>query len=259
MSCEIQCCVFTRGEFYIRDAPSICAGPSLVCDAVSGFRKMGNVSSGLIEIEGTVVGRENKFNPAMPESRLEVLGVNLSLSVTCASKENLIRALAGSNQVTDSGHHVEDFCFDSLDDCMFYPFSHKGASNIVVSLRKDMEEVKILSEASDYLVSSSGIKIINNNIDTGTGNVIRLSYDYNDEDFYSVELMSKAPNYKELYFKGLNYGDDSLKLFDAQFYRVLFSPINQLDLITSNDFLTLNLVGTVENTSGKWFEIKRQE
>lgn len=263
MATETHCCVFTRGEFFIRDAALNCGdgGSDLVC-AQGPFVKLGGLSSGMIEIQGNVLGRENEFNPACPESRLNVSNVTLSLTLQCASKRNLIQALIAGADANDAGTFIQDFCFNTLNDEMFFPFEHKGlvADTVTVYLKDSLGEViSTLVEGTDYLVSSSGIQIMNNSIDITDAVTLRITYEYDNVNSIGMEFFNGAPKYKEVYFKGTNYGDGTETLFDAVIYRVLFAPLSQFDLISQGDFFTIQLVGSVEKTDGKWFKITKEE
>ena len=259
---ETHCCVFTRGEFYMRDAAP-CGGVSeLFCSGQGPFKKVGNVSSAIVEIQGSVIGKENEFHPADPESRVEILGVNMSITMSCASKKNLLQALYAQSEELDSGSRVTDFCFtDSISSDDFFPFEFKGVDpeTVTVYLRNTLGAVKTLTVNVDYLVNSSGVQIINDSIDVEDANIVRLAYSYDTENFSGIEFQTLFPKYKEIYFKGTNYGDGEEALFDAKFYRVLFAPVNQFDLITRDEFLTISLVGSVEKFDGKWFKLTKQE
>lgn len=261
---QTHCCVFTRGEFYIRDAVGDCTDSFLdiACGVGGPFKKLGNVSSGLIEIQGSVIGRENEFNLADPESRVEILGVNLTLSLSCASAVNLRQALLSDISEVDDGLKVQDFCIpDGLEEDDFFPFNSKGADpdTVAVYLRTDEDTLSTLVEGTDYLVNSSGVQIIRDDIDTIDATIVRIEYNYDTAGYEELIFNSAAPKYKEIYFKGVNLGEGSEDLFDAELYRVLLAPTSQMDLITRDEFLSINLAGTVEKHAGKWFKITKQE
>lgn len=265
MAEKAHCCVFTRGEFFIRDAVGNCLDSveDIACSNIGGsFKKLGNVQSGLIEVDGTVLGRENEYNLADPESRIDISSVRLTLTLSCGSSKNIRQALLGLAPESTDGSFVEDFCIgDALELDDFFPFKYKGVDLLTLNvyLRDDDSAVATLVKDTDYLVTSSGISIINDEIDLLGADYLRLAYSYDTAGYEDIEFMSAAPRYKEIYFKGINYGDGTEELFDANLYRVLFAPINQLDLITRDEFLNINLAGTVEKFSGKWFNIKKQE
>lgn len=252
------CCVFTRGEFFIRDAVSDCADGVLVSCMGEPFRKLGNISSGLIEIDAEIIGRENQFNWADPASRNMILGVNISLSLNCASDKNIVLSLLGKETLPVSGVFAQQYC-PNLSSEMFIPFTKKGVDRdtLVVSLKNDLDVIKTLVEGVDYLVSNSGVQFISDSIDIEDSNILDVYYSYEEDGYSSTEFNDQAPVYKEIYFKGTNLGEGSESMFDALFYRVLFAPITQMDLITRDEFLTLNLSGKVERKDGHWFNITK--
>lgn len=264
MATETHCCTFTRGEFFIRDAAEQCIGgvSGIGCGIGKSFKKIGNVSSGLIEIMGSVLGKENEFNPADPDSRVEVLGVSLTLSVSCTSHKNLREALISEKTEQGPSSYAQDFALcDSIEEGDFFNFDKKGVDpeSVIISLVHNASVVGTLVPEIDYLVNSSGVQIMRDGIDLNDAQILRFNYDYDDTGFYDFSLLSAKPKYKEIYFKGINYAEGSETLFDAQFYRVLFAPINQMDLITRDEFLTINLTGSVEKQDSQWFKITKQE
>ena len=263
-----ECCVFTRGEFFIRDAiVNNCAdeNPYSECENQlfkkfgKPYRKLGNISSGLVEIDAQIIGKENQFNLADPESRNLVAGVNLSLSLNCAGDKNLILSLLGEDSVSVAGIGSQEYCI-ALGSDLFIPFEHKGVDKdtLVVGLYKDNTLVVPFVEGVDYLFSPSGVQFIRDDIDPLDTNFLKLSYSYDDAPFRVYDFNAVPPKYKEVYFKGINFSADvEGEIFDGHFYRVLFAPISQIDLITRDEFLTLNLIGTVEKFDGRWFNITR--
>lgn len=266
MSCETHCCVLSRGEFYISDWKSSCDDGifGLDCQTVAKpFKKIGNVSSCLIEIQAEILGKENEFNPLSDTCpRTLINGVNLTLTIPCASRQNLYRALYGEVKAADSGRHVKEFCIDSLSECDFFTFEKQQAfsTNLDVFLVDEADVVlEELVVDVDYKYTRSGIEILRDDIDTTDAVKLRLAYDYNNEDFYDIDFGSKFQGYKTLFFKGTNFNDEDRSMFDAVFHKVLFAPVSQFDLISSNEFLTLSLSGSVEKTNGSWFKITKQE
>lgn len=267
MSCETHCCVLSRGEFFLADWKGSCVGglSELFCGPGPNkpFKKLGNVSSALVEISAEVLGKENKFNPISDTcARQVVRGVNITVSLACASKENLIRALYSDRQVSDSGNHVVDYCIDSLDTCDFFPFERQQAKedSLTVYLRNPRGiVVAVLEPLVDYQFTPSGIKIIRDDIDLDGASKLRLAYQYDNQNFFEMEFLRQFQGYKEIFFKGTNYGDGEQAMFDARFYKVLFAPVETFDLITQDGFLTLTLRGSVEEDQDKWFKITKQE
>lgn len=268
MSCITQCCVLTRGEFYISDFCSgeeACADGGLSdisCGTQNVFRKLGNVSSCVVETQAEVLGRENKFNPVGASCpRIAITGVNLTLSLNCASRENLYRALFASGDQTEAGSNRQEFAIDELVECDFFPYSKQKPEeeSVIVTLIDPMGIlVKTLVLDTDYRLSKSGVEIIND-VDIINSSKLVLEYDFDPLGYYVAQFLSKFQGYKTIFFKGTNYADSTEGIFDATFHKVLFAPVSQFDLITQNDFLTLTLTGTVEPKNGKWYEIIKQE
>lgn len=257
-----DCCVFTRGEFYIRDAPDDCEDGLLgiSCSPNRPFRKIGNVSSGMIGVDGGVVGRENEFNLADPESRMEIRGVNFNASIVCSSLDNLRLSLLSDKIEPRSGDTTEEFCFHPENaDSQYFFLKNRGIDpdSVDVSIWNDLVKLEDLTEDVDYLLNSGGIQIISTDYPIDA-NVIKISYEFNTAGFHEIEFLTKSPKYKEILFRGINYGE-SEALFDAQLFRVLLAPITETDLITRDEFLTLNLSGVVEKRLGKWFTFTKQE
>lgn len=267
MACLDYCCVLVRGEFFISDWGSECLGgiPDIICESMpSAFKKVGNVSSANIQVSSSVLGRENKFNPMEDAcSRIAIEGVQLDITFSCASSSNLYRALFSSIKEVATGTDIKDFCISSLGECDFFPFNKPGSTNIGlgVYLRDSLGDlVKELIEDTDFKYSKSGIEILID-IDIEDATILRLEYDYDTEGFHEIDLLSQYMGYKTIYFRGTNYNDELGKSFDMEIHKVLFKPIDQFDVITKDDFLTITLSGTVEKCKSKdtWFKITKEE
>lgn len=266
MACETHCCVLTRGEFFLSDWKGSCLGglPDIVCsNQPRAFKKLGNISSCLVQIDTDVLGTENEFN-LLDETcaRVMMRNVRITLTLECASKENLYRALWGEQPAADANNRIQDFCISSLSECDFFPFDRQAADlpSVDVYLRNaEGDLVATLILDVDYSVSSSGVHILRDDIDMDDAVILRLAYAYDNANHYVVDFFRKKMGYKTLFFKGTNYDSSEGALFDAIFNKVLFGPLSQFDLITGDGFLTLTLTGAVEKDSGSWFKLTKQE
>lgn len=263
MACQKHCCVFSRGEFYIRKSPSSEELCEILCvDNSYPYKKLGNISSATIELESSVFGRENEFLKGMPDSRIEFVGADITITLNCVSKENLYRAFHSSVPEDDVGSFVDDFCIDSISECDFFKFSKYKMlpGSLTVYLRDATGEVvEILIPGVDYKLVGTGIEIIRDDIDTSEVSTLRLSYAYNSAGFHTVDLLSKIQGFRSLYFKGTNYDGGSEATFDVDIPRVLFAPTNQMELISNGDFMTITLTGRIEKSDDSWFKITKQE
>lgn len=260
-----NCCTLLRGELYISDWTSDTIGglSELFCESrPSAFRKVGNITSAQIAITAPVLGKENKFNKSLDAcARIPIESVDLTLTVGCTNARNLYQALFGQKLEQDSGTDTKDFCFDELESEMFFPFSKSGAEEdgLEVFLRDvNGDKVKDLIIGEDFLFTTSGIELLKD-IDKENATTLRLYYYYDNTGFEEIDFNSQVKGYKSLFFKGTNYNEGSNKSFDVEFHKVLFAPINQFDLLSGDEFMTLVLQGSVERDAGSWFTIIKEE
>lgn len=263
MSCETHCCVLTRGEFFISDWKRSCEVglPEELCSIPAGFKKVGNVSSCAVNVITQVLGKENEYNLAEPSSRVLVEGVNIQIVFECASKSNLYRALYATKLEADSGTHVKEYCFDTLEECDFFPFERHEAdlTDVEVELRDIEGDVTYtLILGTDYKLSRSGVELLKD-MAPGDGVTLVITYDYNTATNYKIDFLSEYQGYKSVYFKGTNFDDGTEAMFDAHFNKVLFAPLGEFDLITGDEFFRITLTGSVEKDNGSWYNITKKE
>lgn len=267
MACLTSCCLFSRGEFFISDySGPLCNGgglDELLCNIRKPYRKLGNVSTCAVNISSQVIGRENEFNPVHdPCPRQSVEGVNITITLECASNKNLYEALYSEILEDITGEIKDQFCIHALEECDFFPFSKLSPvdGSIVVTLESPLGVVvQTLVEDTDYIVTNSGIEILRDDIDLTNVSTLNVTYDYNTANRFVFNFGSKKPGYKTLFFKGLNYASGGDHIFNAVFHKVVFTPANTFDLINQDSFFTLTLSGTVEKVEGSWFELTKQE
>lgn len=260
-----NCCTLLRGELYISDWSSACAGglSDVFCNSTpSPYRKVGNITSAQVAITAPVLGKENKFNKSLDAcSRVPIESVDLTLTVGCTNSNNLYQALFGEKLERDFGNNTRDFCIEELESGLFFPFSKAGADGNTINvylLDANGDLVKELDIDIDFIFSSAGIELIRD-IDKQTSTTLRLYYSFDTNGFHEIDFNSKVKGYKSLFFRGTNYNEGSNKSFDIEFHKVLFAPINQFDLLSGDEFLTLVLQGSVERDNGSWFTIIKEE
>lgn len=261
MALEKSCCVLSRGSVYISDRGD-CEIPEISCETDGGpFRKLGNVLSCQINNVSEILGTQNKHIKTNKVcARKTLIAVNITLTIGCASLKNLVLALSEKKEIAESGSSDDRFCVSEITDCLFFPFSKNGIDPntvIVTALDIDNEVISTLVADEDYSIDKSGITILRDVSAPGLV-VLRITYDYTSDGFGTAILSEKLSSYKKIYFKGVNYSDGE-GLFDAVFHKVLLKPVDNFDLISSDDFLTLTLSGVVEKVNGKFYEITKQE
>lgn len=267
MGCLTDCCVLSRGEFFISDWSSDCIGglAEIICvTPPSAFRKVGNVSTATVNIRSNVMGTQNKFIRTADDcARIAIEGISLDITFTCASAKNLYLALFGDTKVPDTGSDTKDFCISELTDCNFFPFEKVGATVtglqvLLINSTGDLVETLVLD--TDFSFSQSGVQILQD-IDIVDAKTLRLNYTYDNDGFNEINFLGKQIGFKSLYFKGANFNSDNHTQFDFEFYKVLFTPISQFDLISRDSFFTLSLSGRVEKDYSKdaWMRLIKQE
>lgn len=268
MACITDCCVLSRGEFFIADWASDCVGglAEILCESTtSGFRKVGNVSTAAVSISSQSMGTQNKFiKQAEDCARVAIEGVSIDITLECASAKNLYLALFGEKKEDDSGTHTKDFCVDEdLSGCNFFPFDKVGAVDtdlqvLLISANGDL--VATLEIDVDFTFSQSGIQILED-YPILNGTSLRLIYTYDTTGFNEIDFLSRSIGPKALYFKGSNFNNDARNQFDFEFYKVVFTPISQFDLISRDSFFSISLSGRVEKDYSRdsWFRLIKQE
>ena len=258
----MECCLLLRGEMLMSDFDGSCDSLDFSCASNQRpYKKLGNMISCNILINSQILGTENKHiqsDSTCPRSIIS--GVNITLTLACASKDNLLKALYSLKQVETSGDTTDHFCIEELETGYFFPFKKKQATpeTVVVKLTKVGGEVATLVLDTDYRLSKSGVEIIAD-IDIEDATEIEISYSFQTAGFNVIDLGSKKIGYKSLYFKGTNYAEDPTKLFVADIPKVLLRPMSGFDLISSGEFFTIVLEGVVEKVNGSWFKITKQE
>lgn len=270
MSCEINCCTFLRGEFYIGDSSSFC-NETLICGGETPLKKMGNIESASINISSQVLGRENRFHANKKScSRIAIQSVDLALTLLCPKDLNMKQALLSQDYVGDEGaDFVQEFTLcdnNSMNECNFFKFKKLGVdqdSLTVLVLNGDSETLATLEEGLDFIFNEHGIEMLRNVFFTGQ-TFLRLTYNYNDTLAQEYNFLTEFTGYKYLYFKGTNYGEDQNSPFGVDIYKVLFNPVSQLDLISQGSYFVINLTGRIEKDFSKqeddldsYFKIRR--
>lgn len=261
-----NCCTLIRGDFYISDWLSDCVGglSDIICEGQpKAFRNIGNVINAQLNIDASIKGRQNKnHNLALDVlARLPINGVDLSITVGCTSSRNLYMALFGEVPDEESGVYTDDYCFDELEEGIFFKFTKNGASSdgLDVFLRNSNGDlVKTLIDGIDFIFNKSGIELIRD-IDPETGVTLRMIYSYNTLGFHEIDFFKKNIGYKTIFLKGTNYIDASGKSFNLLINKALITPVNQLDLLSGESFLTLVLNASVERDNDSWFKITKEE
>ena len=231
------CCAYFRGEFHMKKFG----------DADAAFLPVGNVTAFAINHEVTSIVQED-FQ-ALGGNACSIDYVNsatVNMTLGCLKKENIAIALQGTatdlaiTTVSDEEHEV--IALGSLIPLAFIPLK----SSVVVTDGETVPVTYVLNE--DYIVTSAGIiPLVGGNI--AVNDVISVSYTYGAGA--KVEGITTGQQVYEVIFDGINYGEEGEQEVVARIWRVKFAPAATLALLTSGEFATIELVGTLLKDESK--------
>jgi len=226
----------------------------LVCGIEAPLKKMGNIQSASIIIQSEILGKENRYNQTniKPATRLQVQNVALNLSVLCSKTRNMEVAMQSAPFTSGSavGFVQEYLLCDglALSEGNFFVFKNNGTvitDLLVQVLDVDGNLIEALVLDTDFSFSSQGIELLRNRVIAGAV-YLRITSNYNNTGLDEFNFLSEFKGPKYLYFKGTNYGEGEEEPLGVEIYKVLFSPVSQLDLISQGNYFLLNLTGQIE-------------
>ncbi len=239
----------------MREAKSECANTGgLVCGIEAPLRKMGNIQTATITIQSEVVGSENRYNASgvKPCSRVSVSQVVLSLSLLCSKTDNMNLSLQSETFEPDpTVGYIQEFTLcdsSALAKGNFFVFEKSGVvqgSLVATILDPGPATIATLTEGTDFIFTPHGIELLQDLVIAGAA-YLRLTYTYDDTGLDEFNFLSEFQGPRYLYFKGTNYGDGDEAPLGVEIYKVLFSPLSQLDLISQGNYFLLNLTGQIE-------------
>lgn len=179
--------------------------------------------------------KDNCFDPT---------GVSISINLSCISPKNTEVAFLGRHEeilITETSvidQPVVPAAGSSIQEGDFIAFIHPIVDPLTVVVKRD-DTLVVLTLGVDYLVDKTGITML-----TGFNSSIGLliSYDYNNQQYTSVQALINPRKVYGLFFKGRNAMNEDHKL--VKFFRVKFDPINAWSYI-GNGILTLPLTARV--------------
>lgn len=270
---EDKCCTFLRGDFYMAEAKASCDSTGgLVCGIEAPLRKMGNIQSAVINIQSDIQGAENKYNSegTNPCARIGFVNATITLSLLCSKQENLKLSLQSKSFVpSPTSGYVQEFklcdalSFQTGNLFLYEKSGVDTATSVVQVLDVSNVVIQTLVKNVDYSETPHGIELLQD-ITTVGAVYLRITYDYDDTEFDEFNFLSEFKGPKYLYFKGTNFEDEDEMPFGVEIYRVYFTPVSQLDLISQGNYFVLNLTGQIEKSFdnedlglGGYFKLRR--
>lgn len=252
--CSTESCVFLKGSFFIADYIDPCGGLApLGCPPPKPiYKPIGNVIQAEITIDSNVFGTENKHHTKYKNcSRHQIANVSLDMTLSCASVENLKKALLGEVAIGDSGSYSEQnyrVCDGALKECdvfMLDKYNITTGTLVVKAIDNQGGDIQILVEGTDYVYEKRTIRMLKDLTILGMDKLI-FEYDYDDTEVQTLDALKTEPTVKTLMFRGTNYADEEGAFFDVQVFKFRHDPVSSLDLISQDSFLILRLQGVVE-------------
>lgn len=229
------CCAYFRGEFYLKAEGT--TNPVL---------PVGNASAFSINHELTEVDQEDFTSLGGTACSISYINsATISMTLNCLKARNLALAFQGTGSyenvaagsVVDEIHAV--YAIDQLIPLNFVP--EKGTVVVTKAAVTYVENV-------DYRVSSAGIVLIPGGaITVGPG--LEVSYDYGINTL--IQALTTGQQVFEMFFDGVNYGEDGEQQVALRIFKVKFDPIATFNLLNTGEFGALELTGTILKDSSK--------
>lgn len=225
------CCGMYRGRMFLRDrsVPNAALLPI-------GNAEM-EITQELTEIE---VPNYQKLGGAAckiayPES------VNLAITAHCISPENLAIAFMGTQaQLTPANVVEEEHTVNAVHELIPFEKVPDRSQPIVV---KSEDGLNTYVDGEDYVVTNSGIEIIDGTTITTNAGVITVDYSYGAN--YVVDAQTVGQKEFEFVFDGINVGEAGNRQVVVKAWKVKFNPTDSFAMISGEEFANLNLTGEV--------------
>lgn len=228
------CCGYFRGNFYLKEYGNVEAS----------FLPVGNVSAFQVGHDITEVVQEDFTSLGGTACKLDYINqVNLNMTLNCLKVRNLALAFQGTGAHGNvTAGSVEDLEIEVLEIGALIPLAFiPTKSTVVITDGAEVDPVTYL-QGTDYQVTSAGIIILPGSAIAVTDTIV-VSYDYGVGS--KVEALTAGQKIFELIFDGVNSGEDGEQEVVFRAWKVKFSPTSTFDLITSGEFASLEVVGTI--------------
>lgn len=232
------CCGYFRGDFYMKK----------VGDQNATFLPMGNVSAFAVNHDVTNVTQEDFRSLGGSSCAIDYINnATVTMTLNCLKKENLAIAFQGiasalaQTSVVDEEHEVE-----ALGVLIPLAFIPQKSTVVVTDGATPTPETFVAGE--DYIVTSAGIIPLVGG-DITTADTLYVSYTYGAGN--KVEAMTTGQQSFEIIFDGVNYGEDGQQEVVMRLFKVKFGPTATFNLLTSGEFATIEITGTILKDTSK--------
>ena len=226
------CCGYFRGEFYMKK----------VGDPNATFLPMGNVSAFAVNHEVTNVTQEDFRGLGGSACSIDYINnATLAMTLNCLKKENLAIAFQGlATALAETSVEDEEHTVIELGKLIPLNFIPKKGTVVVTD---DTTPTPVtFTEGTDYIVTSAGIIPQAGGAIVVSDNLL-VSYTYGLGN--KIEAMTTGQQTFEIIFDGMNYGEDGTQEVVMRVFKVKFGPTATFNLLTSGEFASLEVTGTI--------------
>lgn len=170
--------------------------------------------------------------------------VTINLNVSCISAPNTALAFLGRHEevlITDVGEidqPVVPASGGSIQEGDFIEFNHPIVDPLTVVVKRD-DTLATLVLGADYVVDKTGITML---VGFNSSIGLILTYNYNNQQYTSIQSLVNPRQIYGLFFKGRNAMNQDHKL--VKFFRVKFDPVSTWSYI-GGSILTIPLTARV--------------
>lgn len=227
---EDICCAYFRGEFYLK-----------LEGAGNPLLPVGNSSAFSINHELTEVTQEDFTSLGGTACSISYINeATITMTLNCLKARNLALAFQGSgafNNVAAGSVVDEAHTTSALDELVPLAFVPEKSTVVVMD-----DGATTYVAGVDYRVTSAGIVLIPGGAIT-IGTNLEISYDYGINTI--IQALTTSQRVYELYFDGMNSGESGDQQVALRVFRVKFNPTETFNLLTTGEFGSLELTGTI--------------
>jgi hypothetical protein len=165
--------------------------------------------------------------------------VTLSMTLGERKPDVLAYALFGENAAPASAAVVAEEHEATPDG--YIQLAHPGPYTLV-TVTDDATSPGAIPTAGNWELTSGGLHIFADADDIEDGDVIKVSYTYPAYD--RIEAVTRSAPELEIHFNGENEADNSYPR-NAKLWRVKLAPIDNIALISADDFSTFTVTGEI--------------
>ena len=226
-----MCCALYRGSLAFRNRAS----------ANKNFIPFGNAEFTLNQEEAEVTQENFESLGGSACKVVYINSVTLDITAHCLKAENIAMAVLGTlsvltpDTVTDEEHTVH-----GVD--VIIPFENVPDKAQAITV-KDEAGTTTYVLGEDYILTNSGIKIIEGTSIAVDGSVIKVGYTYGAN--VVIDALTMGQQEFEVIFDGVNVGEAGETPVVIRFPKVKVSPAAALPLIAGQEFTSLEMTGEV--------------